>query len=412
MNFSLFHLINSTIYCSLFPVIKFFIKFILSIAYTMKFSSVLSTAVLAATAIAQDVACLVNGEQVAVVDLDTGVCPFTVPASLPVSFDFVSLEEYDVTFYYAIAQAVKYFTDIVGAGRLIEIPAIALYGTPGVPLFQVHLEASPAANSTAAIRRRLLKQVELVKKAEIDDFLAIAEAADGVAVEGNTFAVVDLTSSTEGATTGTDAAGTATETDSLTTIVTITSCSNDVCASGAVPATASEVITTVDETVYTTTTYCPVATVVTITSCKDDKCHEATVPATPSLTTETIAGEVTSYYTYCPLTEDQTEVVTEEVKTVVTITSCKDNKCHETVVPVTPATTVVTDVPVTTGTTVAPVTTGTTVAGESTEAPTTAVVVPTSSAPSTVASISTYGGSAAKVGGSLLAIVPLFGLLL
>ncbi|CAH6718543.1 yeast-form wall Protein 1 [[Candida] jaroonii] len=358
----------------------------------MKFTSVLSTAVLAATAIAQDVACLVNGEQVAVVDLDTGVCPFTVPAALPVAFDFVSLEEYDVTFYYAVAQAVKYFTDIVGAGRLIEIPAIALYGTPGVPLFQVHLEASPAANSTAAIRRRLLKQVELVKKAEIDDFLAIAEQAEGVAVAGNTFAVVDLSSSSAGASTTGATDGTATVTDSLTTIVTITSCSNDVCASGTVPATASEVVTTVDETVYTTTTYCPVATVVTITSCKDNKCHESTVPATPSLTTETIAGEVTSYYTYCPLTEDQTEVVTEEIKTVVTITSCSDNKCHETVVPVTPATTVVT---------------GTTVAGESTTE-----AAPTSSSPSTVASISTYGGSAAKVGGSLLAIIPLFGLLL
>ena len=32
--------------------------------------------------LAQDVACLVDNQQVAVVDLDTGVCPFTIPASL------------------------------------------------------------------------------------------------------------------------------------------------------------------------------------------------------------------------------------------------------------------------------------------------------------------------------------------
>lgn len=386
----------------------------------MKFTSALSAALLAGVTVAQDVACLVNGETVAVVDLDTGVCPFTIPETLPVSFEFESLEDYDVTFYYAVAQAVKYFTDIVNAGREIDIPAASLYGAGPTPLFQVHLEQAPAANSTAAIRKRLLKQVqlsnnELVKRAPIDDFLATAEAAEGTEVSSTVFEVVDISgsSSSEAITSSGDSVATETNTD--TTVITITSCSDNKCAAGEVTATASEVTTTVDEEVTTYTTYCPETTVITITSCADDKCVESTVPVTPSLTTGTVNGEVTSYYTYCPLTES-TETVVET--TIITITSCSDDKCVESTVPATPAETTTTDeagvestyttyIEVTSTApvpeTVAPETTvPETVAAESTT-----LAATTTSAAGSASPITTFEGGAAKFGASALLVAPL-----
>lgn len=78
----------------------------------------------ATTTLAQDVACLVDNQQVAVVDLDTGVCPFTIPASLAAFFTFVSLEEYNVQFYYTIVNNVRYNTDIRNAGKVINVPLV------------------------------------------------------------------------------------------------------------------------------------------------------------------------------------------------------------------------------------------------------------------------------------------------
>ncbi|WEJ96989.1 yeast-form wall protein 1 [Yamadazyma tenuis] len=385
----------------------------------MKFTNVLSTAILASYAVAKDVACLVNGEAVGVVDLDTGVCPFTIPQRYPVAFDFVSSDEYDVTFYYAVANSIKYFNQIADAGRTISIPASILYGLPATPCFQVHLDRTPPSNSTAAIRRRLLKQVEMVKRAEVDDFIATAETTDGTAIDGVTFEVVDLSSSSVTATgTGVGSTGIVTETDVATTVITITTCSNNACGEATVSATASEVVTTVNEEVTSYTTYCPLTTVITVTSCSDDACATSEVPVTPSLTTETVEGEVTSYYTYCPLTGETT--TTEVETTVITITSCSEDKCSTSEVSATqgPVTTTVageetiytTWCPVTgettAETTTAAVSTGETVAAESTTLATSAAAA-TSTSP-----INTFEGAGNKVGSSLLAValIPLAGL--
>lgn len=402
----------------------------------MKFTSALASAFLVAATAAADVACLVNGESVAVVDSESGVCPFTIPEEYPVNFEFTSLEDYDVTFYYAEPENTKYFTDIVNAGRVIEIPASILLGAPPVPVFQVHLEESPAANSTTAIRRRLLKSGQIAPRDEQDQFLAMAEATEGTALPNGLEFSVEPVSSSSAAASGemTSSEGMVTETNVETTIVTITSCSDDKCAATTVPATASAVTTTVEGEETITTTWCPMTTVVTITSCADDKCHETTVPATPSLTTETKEGEVTSYYTYCPLTEEDSTVTNVETS-VVTITSCADDKCHESTVPATMGETSSTmeGGEVTTYTTWCPVTS--TVAAESTPATeaaeTTPAPAPTTAAPSTVAGesttmatsaasmpsgespISTWEGAGNKVGSSLIAValVPLAGLL-
>lgn len=271
----------------------------------MKFVSAIATALLAGVAAAADVACLVNGESVATVDSETGVCPFTVPDQYPVNFDFTSLEDYDVTFYYAAPNGVKFFTDIVNEGRTIEISAGLLLDGPAIVLFQVVLEETPAANSTAAIRRRLLKDAQIAPRDELDQFLAMAKATDGTALPGSGVEFsVELVSSSSAESSASEPAssepaGVATETNTETTLITITSCSDDKCAEATVPATPSDVTTTIEGEETVTTTYCPLTTVVTVTSCSDDKCSETTVPASPSLTTETKeGGEVTSYYTY------------------------------------------------------------------------------------------------------------------
>lgn len=79
-------------------------------------------------------------------------------------------------------------------------------------------------------------------------------------------------------------------------------------------------------------------TIITVTSCEDDKCHETTTPATWGPTTTTVEGTETIYTTWCPVvTETNTHT------TIVTVTSCEDDKCHETTKPATwgPTTTTV-----------------------------------------------------------------------
>ncbi|ODV80622.1 uncharacterized protein CANTADRAFT_165050 [Suhomyces tanzawaensis NRRL Y-17324] len=114
--------------------------------------------------------------------------------------------------------------------------------------------------------------------------------------------------------------GTSTHTDIQTTVVTITSCSDNKCSE--IPQTTGLTTVTENETVYTT--YCPLPstqapapapskdhehehgtktetdikhTVITITSCADNKCTE--VPQTTGVTTVTENNTV--YTTYCPL---------------------------------------------------------------------------------------------------------------
>ncbi|CAX44051.1 flocculation protein, putative [Candida dubliniensis CD36] len=335
----------------------------------------------ATTTMAQDVACLINNQQVAVVDLDTGVCPFTIPDSLAAFFTFVSLEEYNVQFYYTIVNNVRYNTDIRNAGKVINVPARSLYGVGAVPYFQVHLEKQLSANSTTAIRRRLMGETPIVKRDEIDDFIASIENTEGTAIPGGdtTLQVVDYvpgsssssgsgsgsgssTDSGSGSGTGsesatirsttvvsssscessgahTDGAG-STVTEDNTVVVTITSCHNDACHATTVPATVSTGVTTIHgtETVYTT--YCPLSSyesvestkVITITSCSENKCHPATVEAIPSTVTTVTQGVVTEYITYCPVSSVETATPTK----VITVVACNENKCHETTAIATP----------------------------------------------------------------------------
>lgn len=190
--------------------------------------------------------------------------------------------------------------------------------------------------------------------------------------------------------------GTSTATDIHTTVVTITSCSEDKCHTEV--ATTGLTTVTENETVYTT--YCPLSdegvktetntvgtTVVTITSCDDNKCH--TDVATTGLTT--VTENDTIYTTYCPLTESPaTEAPTTEAPA--------------TTAPATEAPVPTTEAPAPTTEAPAP----TTEAAESTPA-----TVAESSTPSTVAAVSTAenAGNAnavpAAVAG-LLAVISFF----
>lgn len=304
----------------------------------MRFTTFATLASIASYAVAKDVVCLVNDTPVATVDLDSGVCPFTVPNASP-KFDFESLEDYDVTFYYAIAETIRYFSDIVNAGDVIEIPASALYGAPATPVFEFSDSKTPAANSTAALRRRLLGKT-VYSRDEESDFLASIKEAEGTEIEGSTFAVVDVSDVSS------DVVSTATSTGHVT--VTITSCSDNKCTE--IPAIETMTTETVDDVVTSYTTYCPLSeletetetshTTVTITSCEDDKCTE--IPAVETMTTETVEGVVTSYTTYCPLSELESEsyetTSTLYVTSFVTITSCGADGCKPMVESVTTTT--------------------------------------------------------------------------
>ncbi|CAK9439476.1 uncharacterized protein LODBEIA_P35780 [Lodderomyces beijingensis] len=341
----------------------------------MRFTSAIaaSVALLSSAVKAQDVACLVDGETVAVVDLDTGVCPFTIPAELPQPFfEFVSLEDYDVLFYYSqINGSSKFFTDIINAGNVINIPANLLYGQAGAPLYQVHAEEEPSANSTAAIRKRLMKlrgvdidleSDSLAKRQDEEELVAQLQELEGTFIQNSVFEVVDAVPSSgassvpeesseatgvvstivstvistelidcttiTGVTTLSDGEiSTYTTTSSLsgvapgvvteevTTVVTVTSCSSDLCHVTTVPATPSLVTATAGGVVTVYTTYCPIESVapvestktITITSCHNDACHTSAVAATPAWTTETVGGTVTEYITYCPVTAGHVE---------------------------------------------------------------------------------------------------------
>lgn len=135
--------------------------------------------------------------------------------------------------------------------------------------------------------------------------------------------------------------------------------------------------------VVATSTYTDLkTTVITVTSCHDNKC--TAVPVTTGLTTVTIDNTV--YTTYCPLT-----TVTDLKTTVITITSCDDNKCTE--VPVTTGLTTVTQ-DNTVYTTYCPVT-----SSAPAQVPTTVAPYPTTSAQSgesTVYTVVTSTVSAAK----------------
>lgn len=297
-------------------------------------------------AVAKEVACVVDGKAVGTTDLETGSCPFTIPESLPVNFDYKSQDNYKVDFYYAIAQNHRYFSDIENKGREISIPAKSLYGTDGAPLYHVHAEKSAPSNST-------LKR-DVYKRDGASDLANSLKTQDGTPEKGHKFEVVDLT----------DASGLTTETATSTLLVTITSCSDNKCVETAVPGKETVTTVTVNDEVTSYTTVCPLTeaaeststVLVTITSCENNKCFETAVPGKETVTTVTINDKVTSYTTVCPATED-----VEETSTVLVTVTCTDDACTpetkapESEAPATDLTTVTISDEVTTYTTVCPV---------------------------------------------------------
>ncbi|EMG47129.1 hypothetical protein G210_2588 [Candida maltosa Xu316] len=266
---------------------------------------VLFSTTLLSQVLGKQVSCLVNDEKIEVVDLDTGVCAFPLPSNLAVHFTFVSPNDYNIQYYYVVANDMRYTSSIRREGRTIYVPARYLYHQTA-PVYEVHLVKTPASNSTEAFRRRFLKDVPLVKKDENDDFINSITDTDGTLVDNLVVAVEDVDSSSDSETSSPPPS---TVTEQSTTIITITSCSNDICQGTTVPATLGPVTVTISDEVTVYTTYCPVSSVetvestkvITITSCSDNQCSPATVEATPSTTTGTLHGVVTEYVTYCPI---------------------------------------------------------------------------------------------------------------
>ena len=355
----------------------------------------------------KQVVCLVNNIKVATVDYDTGICPFQLPTTLHPSssssqfmvfpfFTFHSRDDYNVQFYYAIINSHRYTTDIKHGGSIISIAAKLLYDKH-TPIYQVHLHKIPNSNSTEIIRKRWLfaknKQIKLlllskilVKKDLVDDFIIDIAGSRGIMIDKVILSVVDVdqmtssiatgtsnsltrtgftnpsvistktsnsqsitTTTTKGssATTTTGTATGATETITTTKIITITSCSNDICHLTTVPASLTTVTTT--GTVYTT--YLPINSVetvvstkiITITSCSNNNnnnnnnhvCHPTTVLATPSTMTKTIDNTITEYIIYCPLTQQPEQLSTinpytgaSATSVTATITSCWEETCQ------------------------------------------------------------------------------------
>ncbi|KAJ8143776.1 hypothetical protein OY671_003102 [Metschnikowia pulcherrima] len=185
-------------------------------------------------------------------------------------------------------------------------------------------------------------------------------------------------------------------------------------------------VVTTDVTVTDYTTYCPASTVVTITTCSDHKCAPTTITASEA-TTITITGEcvvpttvassssaapahtsstwkastvyttdvtVTGYTTYCP------------ASTVVTVTTCSNNKCAPKTTTVSEATTLTV-----TGECVVPTTV--TSAVTSTKPSSASTLVTKSAASSSApASVSTFDNGAGKAAAGAVGLVGALALLI
>lgn len=298
----------------------------------MRFSTVVATslAFLSSAVVSKDVACLVDGQSVAVVDLDTGVCPFTIPSGLPAPlFTYTADDDYDVLFYYSIVESTRYFNDIVNAGNVISIPARLLYGSSGAPLYQVQAQEEPASNSTGAIRKRLMKGKDLMptpfNKRDAQSLADSLESKDGTFIANSAFEVVDVTESSSSS----GAAGeTGIETIRSTTVLTETvDCST---TTGTTTLPNGETSTFTSSSPILSTVTADVTSVITITSCHEDLCHKTTVEATLSATTKTVSGIETIYTTYCPLTS----VETPESTKIITTTDHEGKPSTVTAVPV------------------------------------------------------------------------------
>lgn len=71
-------------------------------------------------------------------------------------------------------------------------------------------------------------------------------------------------------------------------------------------------------------------TVVTITSCSDNKCSPTAVTTGLTVVTSTIAGTETIYTTYCPISSEESSIKPKKTlhsTTVATVTVCSENVC-------------------------------------------------------------------------------------
>ena len=96
----------------------------------------------ATTVLGADVACVLNGETVDIVDYDTGVCTFTIPDEYPAYVNFYSDEEFDAYYYYIEVGENQNTTDIYENGRAIAIDARVLNGESAqiVQVYVNHLQ--------------------------------------------------------------------------------------------------------------------------------------------------------------------------------------------------------------------------------------------------------------------------------
>ncbi|ONH67792.1 putative acid phosphatase [Cyberlindnera fabianii] len=172
---------------------------------------------------------------------------------------------------------------------------------------------------------------KFVKRAETtwnlsDTITADASSSASSASTSVSTSASDAEASNGSITTSFDSTSVVTEAEQSTTVVTITSCSNDVCSEAEIT-TGLTVITTTESGIVTEyTTYCPLTdsttigdeqstTVVTITSCSDNACSEVPVTTGVTVITETLAGTVTEYTTYCPLSGSTEALTSKQVAT-------------------------------------------------------------------------------------------------
>nr|MCP8719458.1 hypothetical protein [Asgard group archaeon] len=88
--------------------------------------------------------CYVGGEEVGVVEYETGVCDFTIPDNLETFFHFTSTDNYDIQYYFASIDGQKFTTDVASSGRVISIPA-KLLNNVALELNKIHLKKSSAS---------------------------------------------------------------------------------------------------------------------------------------------------------------------------------------------------------------------------------------------------------------------------
>jgi hypothetical protein len=104
---------------------------------------------------------------------------------------------------------------------------------------------------------------------------------------------------------GNSTTSTATQEVDSTTIVTVISCSDDVCSTTAVTTGITVITKTFSDVVTTYTTYCPIetekasTTVITVTSCSNDICTKFPKTTGVTVVTTTIEGTKTTFTTYC-----------------------------------------------------------------------------------------------------------------